>query len=309
MGSTDPPIHGALTALDRAPDWLSSAPLTVDAMRGRVFLVQFWTYSCINWLRTLPYVRAWAERYTDRGLMVVGAHAPEFGFEHDLDNVRRAARELGVDHPVVIDNDFAIWRAFDNHYWPALYLVDGDGRVRYTHFGEGAYEESERAIQRLLGLDEPIRGVDAGGLAEAADFATLRSPETYVGFARGERRRDGSVDGLALNEWTLAGDWSVGEEAAVLASGAGSLAYRFEARDANVVLAPPDSGAAVRFTVTLDGRPPGDAHGLDADASGAGTLDEPRMYQLVRQPGRIHPRTFEIAFSDPGARAYVLTFG
>ena len=295
-----------LSALDRAPVWLNSEPLTADGLRGRVVLVDFWTYSCINWLRTLPYVRAWHERYGERGLVVVGAHAPEFGFEHHLGNVRHATGELGVGYPVVIDNDFSIWRAFENHYWPAVYLLDGDGRVQFHHFGEEAYEETERAIQRLLGVDgEPVR-VDAGGLAEAADWDALRSPETYVGYARGERRTE---DARALNDWALTGDWSVGEEAAVLEAAAGSIAYRFQARDLNLVLTPAEAGAPVRFAVRLDGQPPGDAHGLDVDASGEGIVSEPRMYQLVRQRGAIGERTFEITFHDPGVRAYVFTFG
>ena len=298
-----------LDALDHAPVWLNSEPLTADGLRGRVVLVDFWTYSCVNWLRTLPYVRAWDERYRDRGLVVVGVHAPEFGFEHDLDNVRRAARELGVGYPVVIDNDFAIWRSFDNHYWPAVYLVDRDGPVRFHHFGEGSYEETERAIQQLLGVDEETVRVDAGGLAEAADWDTLGSPETYVGHARGERRTDASADGLALNQWALAGNWSVGEEAAVLEAAGGSIAYRFQARDLNLVLAPPASGGPVRFAVTLDGQPPGDSHGVDVDESGEGAVAEPRMYQLVRQQGAVAERHFEITFQDPGARAYVFTFG
>jgi thiol-disulfide isomerase/thioredoxin len=295
-----------LSALDDAPVWLNSEPLTAEALRGRVVAVDVWTYTCINWLRTLPYLRAWHERYGERGLVVVGVHAPEFSIEHELDNVRRAAEELGVGYPVVIDNDFRIWRAFDNHYWPALYLVDGEGRVRFHHFGEGAYGEIERAIQALLGIDEELARVDAGGLAEAADWDTLRSPETYVGYARGERRSGGPAERLALNQWALAGDWSVGEEAAVLEAVPGSLAYRFQARDLNLVLAPP--GAPVRFSVRLDGRPPGDAHGLDIDESGEGTVSEPRMYQLIRQRDGAG-RTFEITFQEPGVRAYVFTFG
>jgi thiol-disulfide isomerase/thioredoxin len=303
------PTHSALAALDGAPVWLNSEPLAADGLRGRVVLVDIWTYSCVNWLRTLPYVRAWDERYRDRGLVVVGVHAPEFGFEHDLDNVRRAVGELGVDYPVVIDNDFAIWRSLDNHYWPALYLVDGDGRVRFHHFGEGAYEETERAIQELLGVDEATVDVDADGLAEAADWDTLGSPETYLGDARGERRSHGSADGLALNQWALAGTWSVGGEAAVLDAAGGSIAYRFQARDLNMVLEPPPSGAPVRFAVKLDGQPPGDARGLDIDESGEGAVAEPRMYQLVRQRGAVAQRDFEITFLDPGVRAYVFTFG
>ncbi len=307
MSVTDP-ARSALSALDGAPVWLNSEPLTAEGLRGRVVLVDFWTYSCVNWLRTLPYVRAWHERYRDRGLVVVGVHAPEFGFEHELDNVRRAAGELDVGYPIVIDNDFTIWRSFGNRAWPALYLVDGDGRVRFRHLGEEAYEETERAVQQLLGVADELVRVDAGGLAEAADWGALRSPETYLGHARGERRADRPAD-LALNQWALAGEWSVGEEAAVLDAGPGSIAYRFEGRDVNLVLAPPASGAPVRFTVLLDGEPPGAAHGLDVDESGDGTLSEPRMHQLVRQRGPIRRRTFEIAFDGPGVHAYVFTFG
>ena len=219
MSVTDP-ARSALSALDGAPVWLNSEPLTAEGLRGRVVLVDFWTYSCVNWLRTLPYVRAWHERYRDRGLVVVGVHAPEFGFEHELDNVRRAAGELDVGYPIVIDNDFTIWRSFENRAWPALYLVDGDGRVRFRHLGEEAYEETERAVQQLLGVADELVRVDAGGLAEAADWGALRSPETYLGHARGERRADRPAD-LALNQWALAGEWSVGEEAAVLDAAAG----------------------------------------------------------------------------------------
>jgi thiol-disulfide isomerase/thioredoxin len=301
--------HTPLSALDGAPVWLNSDPLTADGLRGRVVLVDFWTYSCVNWLRTLPYVSAWHERYREKGLVVVGAHAPEFGFEHGLDNVRRAARDLRVGYPVVIDNDFAIWRSFENHYWPALYLVDRDGRVRFHHFGEGAYEETEQAIQQLLGVDEETVDVAADGLAEAADWDTLGSPETYLGSARGERRTNLPADELALNRWALAGEWSVGEEAAVPAAPGGSIAYRFKARDLNLVLAPPASGGRVRFVVRLDGRPPGADQGLDVDAAGEGTLSEPRMHQLVRHAGVVSERTFEITFRDAGVRAYVFTFG
>ena len=289
-----------LASLDTAQVWLNSEPLTADALRGRVVAVQFWTYSCVNWLRTLPYVAAWAERYTDRGLVVVGAHAPEFSFEHDLGNVRRAVAEMGIAYPVVIDNEFAIWRAFGNHYWPALYLVDGDGHVRYEHFGEEAYAESEEAIQGLLKFDEDLVRVDAGGLSQAADWASLGSPETYLGGARG----NGPVAGdPSLNEWALTGRWAVGEESTVLEAGPGSLAYRFEGRDLNLVM-----GGTGRFTVRLDGEPPGDDHGIDVNGSGEGALTEPRMYQLVRQRAAAQ-RTFEITFHEPGARAYVFTFG
>jgi len=306
--ATTRPMRSPLSALDGAPTWLNSEPLTAEALRGRVVLVDFWTYSCVNWLRTLPYVRAWDQKYRDRGLTVVGAHAPEFGFEHDLDNVRRAARELGVGYPIVIDNDFTIWRSFDNHYWPAVYLVDRVGQVGFHHFGENSYEETERAIQQLLGVEEATARVDAGGFAEAADWDTLGSPETYLGYASGERRSEPRPDGLALNHWALDGAWSVGEEAAVLDAAGGSVTYRFQARDVNLVLAPPAAGAAVRFAVRVDGQPPGDAHGIDVDAAGEGTVSEPRMYQLIRQREAAQ-RDFQITFLDAGVRAYVFTFG
>jgi thiol-disulfide isomerase/thioredoxin len=302
------PIHSDLSALDRAPVWLNSEPLTAAELRGRVVLVDIWTYSCVNWLRTLPYVRAWAERYRDRGLVVVGVHCPEFGFEHDLENVRHASRQLNVAYPVVIDNDFAIWQSLANRYWPAVYLVDRDGRIRFHHFGEGNYEETERAIQELLGIDEETVRVDAGGLAEAADWDTLRTGETYVGYGRGVGRVDSPAH-LALNHWTLSGDWTIEEESAVLGAAGGSVTFRFHARDLNLVLAPPASGAPVSFTVLLDGQPPGDDHGLDANELGEGTVEEPRMYQLVRRRGATAQRNFEITFHDPGVRAYVFTFG
>jgi hypothetical protein len=295
-----------LSQLDHATEWLNSPPLTADGLHGNVVAVQFCTYSCINWIRTLPYVRAWVDAYGDRGLVVVGAHAPEFSFERELDGVRRAMASMRVAHPVVLDNDYAIWRSFDNHYWPALYLVDGDGRLRYEHFGEGAYEETEAKIRQLLSAGgEPVR-VEARGIEAAADWDAVRSPETYVGSARGERPAGDRAD-LGLNEWALRGPWTVEAEAAVLATAPGSLAFRFHARDLNLVLTP--SGDEVRFTVRLDGRPPGDAHGLDVDEEGLGVLSEPRMYQLARQPGPVSERTLEIEFHDPGVRAYVFTFG
>lgn len=299
----------ALVPLDRATTWLNSQPLTVDATRGRVVLVNFWTYSCVNWIRTLPYLRAWAQRYTNRGFVVVGVHAPEFSFEHVLDNVRRAIGQLRVEYPVVIDNEFVIWRAFDNHYWPATYLVDGDGLVRFHHFGEEAYEETERAIQRLLGIHAALTQVDAGGLTAAAEWGKLRSPETYLGSARGEPRSDQPADALTLNQWILSGPWNVEEESAVLEAAPGSIAYRFEGRDLNLVLAPADVRRPPRFSVRLDGRPPGEDHGLDVDSSGAGAVGEPRMYQLIRHRGSRRRRTFEITFHDPGVHAYVFTFG
>jgi hypothetical protein len=227
-------------------------------------------------------------------------HSPEFGFEHDLDNVRRAVDELGVRYPVVLDNHFAIWQSLGNRFWPAVYLVDRDARVGFHHFGEGNYEETERAIQQLLAIDEETVRVEAGGVAEAADWDTLASPETYVGFARGQRRIRARADGLALDQWALDGAWSVGEEEAVLGTAGGSIAYRFHARDLNLVLGPPAAAAPIRFTVLLDGRPPGDDHGLDIDESGKGSISEPRMYQLVRQRRGITERTFEITFLAPG---------
>ena len=306
--STTRPIHSDLSALDRAPVWLNSEALTAGELRGRVVLVDIWTYSCVNWLRTLPYVSAWAERYRDRGLVVVGVHCPEFGFEHDLDNVRHATRQLGVDYPVVIDNDFAIWQSLSNRFWPAVYLVDRDGRTRFHHFDEGNYEETERAIQQYLGIDEETVRVDAGGLAEAADWDILRSGETYIGYGRGAGRVDSPAH-LALNHWALSGDWAIHEESAVLNAARGSVTFRFHARDLNLVLAPPPSGAPVSFAVLLDGQPPRHDHGLDINELGEGTIDEPRMYQLVRQRGDAAERDFEITFLDPGVRAYVFTFG
>jgi thiol-disulfide isomerase/thioredoxin len=295
-----------LASLDRAPGWLNSEPLTADALRGRVVVVDVWTYSCVNWLRTLPYVRAWSERYADHGLVVVGVHAPEFGFEHDLDNVRRAAADLGVDYPVVIDNDFAIWRAFENHYWPALYVVDRDGRVSFSHAGEEAYEEIERAIQAALGVELDLVQVHAAGISAPAEWSTLRTPETYVGSARAERRSRLGPGELALNQWSLTGPWRVGEESAVLEAPGGSIALRYEGRDLNLVMAADD---AVRFSVLVDGRPPGADRGLDVEESGVGTVSEPRLYQLVRQRGGARQCTVEVRFLDPGVAAYVFTFG
>jgi thiol-disulfide isomerase/thioredoxin len=299
----------ALAPLDRAPVWLNSEPLTAAGLAGRVVLVDFWTYSCVNWLRTLPYVRAWSAKYADRGLTVVGVHAPEFAFEEDLDNVRRAVADLDVPYPVVTDNDFAIWRAFDNHYWPAVYLADGSGRVRFQHFGEEAYAETEHAIQQLLGIEDDVVEVEAGGVAAPADWVALRSPETYVGYGRGTGPSGRSPRDLGLNQWTVTGAWSFDQEHALLEEGPGSIAFRFEARDLNLVMTPPAAGGAARFSVLLDGEPAGADGGVDVDASGAGVVAEPRMYQLVRQRGPVRPRTFELRFEEPGASAFVFTFG
>jgi hypothetical protein len=298
-----------LAALDAETQWIGSEPLTAAGLRGKVVAVQFGTYSCINWIRTLPYIRAWARTYRARGLVVVGVQTPEFGFEREIGGVRRALAAMGVDYPVVLDNAYAIWSAFDNRYWPALYVLDGDGLVRYHHFGEGAYEESERSIQALLGVDGGTVDAEVSGIELAADWDGLRSPETYVGSARGERRAGDGARALGLNQWALSGRWAVEDEAALLEAAGGSLAFRFGARDLNLVLTPPASGAAVRFEVRLDGEAPGAAHGGDVDETGAGTVDEPRLYQLVRQPDAGADRTFEITFLDPGVRAYVFTFG
>ena len=298
-----------LAALDAETQWIGSEPLTAAGLRGKVVAVQFGTYSCINWIRTLPYIRAWARTYRARGLVVVGVQTPEFGFEREIGGVRRALAAMGVDYPVVLDNAYAIWSAFDNRYWPALYVLDGDGLVRYHHFGEGAYGESERSIQALLGVDGGTVDAEVSGIELAADWDGLRSPETYVGPARGERRAGDGARALGLNQWALSGRWAVEDEAALLEAAGGSLAFRFGARDLNLVLTPPAPGAAVRFEVRLDGEAPGAAHGGDVDEAGAGTVDQPRLYQLVRQPDPGLDRTFEIRFLDPGVQAYVFTFG
>jgi thiol-disulfide isomerase/thioredoxin len=320
-------VEDPVPSLGGATGWLNSMPLTAAELRGRVVLVDFWTFTCINWIRTLPYVRAWAEKYADDGLVVIGVHTPEFGFEHDVENVRRAAQAMGVEYPIAIDNDYAIWRAFDNHYWPALYFVDPRRSIRAHQFGEGRYEESERILQRLLqeagadGVSADLAAVDADGVAAAADWGTLRTPETYVGYLRAESFA--SAGGLIpeqrsvydlprrlrLNAWALAGDWTVRGQPAVLNEPGGRVAHRFQARDLNLVMASPARGAPVRFRVSLDGRPPREAHGLDVDEAGDGTLSEGRLYQLIRHPGPVAQRTFEIEFLDPGAEVYVFTFG
>jgi thiol-disulfide isomerase/thioredoxin len=299
----------------------------VAGLRGRVVLVNFWTYTCINWLRTLPYVRAWAEKYQDQGLVIIGVHTPEFDVEHDLDNVRRAVTDLRVDYPVAVDNDYAIWSAFDNHYWPALYLVDAQGQIRHHQFGEGEYEQSEMILQQLLseagsgGIGQDLVSVEPGGVEAAADWASLWSPENYLGYQRTENfaSSNGAVldtpqvyaapERLRLNHWALAGDWTVKPEAIVLNQAEGRIVYRFHARDLHLVMGPPGRGTPVRFRVLLDSQPPGAAHGADVDDQGNGTVRKPRLYQLVRQPGPVTDRTFEITFLDPGVQAYAFTFG
>ena len=327
FGRTHAPAPDALPREGRSPDfggatgWLNSPALGPDDLRGKVVLVNFWTYTCINWLRTLPYVRAWAERYADRGLVVVGVHTPEFPVEHDFENVRRLVPRLEVDYPVAADSDYAVWDAFSNHYWPALYLVDQEGTIRYHHYGEGRYEESERAIQQLLGAEEEPVSVVGLGLEAEADWDHLRSPETYLGYARGERfASPGKAVGneraayeipedLRTNMWALAGEWTIRPDAVVSHEAGGRLAYRFDARDVHLVMAPPARDAEARFKVLLDGEPPGAAAGDDIDEQGNGVLSEPRLHQLVRQPGRVEDRTFEITFDEPGVAAYAFTFG
>ena len=316
-----------LSSLSRATGWLNSEPLTAAGLRGRVVLVDVWTYTCVNWLRTLPYVRAWAEKYKDQGLVVIGVHSPEFPFERDLDNVRRAAKDMRVSYPSAIDNDFAIWRAFDNRYWPALYLVDANGRIRHHQFGEGGYEQSERAIQKLLaeagvgGIGHDLVSVDARGLEVAADWGDLKSPENYLGYEFNENfASPGGVvldksrlyavpERLKLNHWALLGDWTVRERVVVLNKASGRIAYRFHARDLNLVMGPAARGTSVRFRVLIDGKPPGAAHGGDVDEQGNGTVSEQRTYQLIRQPKPIADRQFEIEFLDAGVEAFDFTFG
>ncbi len=303
-----------LDSLASATSWINSPPLSAEALRGRIVVVQFWTYSCVNWIRTAPYARAWARKYRDQGVVVIGVHAPEFEFERQLANVRWAAGLFAVDYPVAVDNDFAIWRAFDNGYWPALFVIDGQGRVRYRHFGEGEYERSERVIQELLAEvqdrdpAEDVVSVAAAGPEAPADWASVRSPETYLGSARSENRVSPDAR-LRLNEWSLGGDWTVHPQAAVLDGADGRITYRFHARDLNLVMTPGPDGKPVRYSVLIDGHAPGSAHGSDVDEQGHGVVSEPRMYQLIRQPGAVAERRFEIRFLDPGVRVYVFTFG
>jgi thiol-disulfide isomerase/thioredoxin len=303
-----------MPSLGGATAWLNSEPLDPAGLRGQVVLVDFWTLTCINWLRTAPYVRAWAQAYRDDGLVVIGVHTPEFAFEHDIDLVRAATRERGIDHPVAVDNEYEVWRAFDNHYWPALYVVDSDGAIRDSHFGEGRYEKSERLLQRLLGIDRELVSVEGQGVEAAADWDHLRSPETYLGYERGEhvdlptRSRDELPERLRLDHWALAGTWTVEPEDVVLDQGSGSVAFRFSARDAHLVLSSA-SREPIPFRVLLDGEAPGRSHGVDIDDQGNGVLDEGRLYQLVRQAGEVRERTVAITFLQPGARAHVFTFG
>lgn len=301
-----------IDSLDNAAQWLNSEPLTGAGLRGKVVLVQFWTYTCINWIRTLPYVRAWAERYGRHGLVVVGVHAPEFPFERDLDNVRDAARDMRVEYPIVIDNDFAIWSGFSNRFWPALYFVDAEGTARHHHFGEGEYESSERVLQQLLteagaeDVGSEVVTVVGEGVEAAPDWGAIRSPETYLGMGA---RRNVPTEALALNDWTLTGEWNTAHQAAMLIGAEGRIAYRFHARDVHLVMGPAQRGASVPFRVLVDGQAPGDAHGVDVDENGGGEVTQQRLYQLVRQRGPVGESTFEITFLVPGVEAYAFTFG
>ena len=299
-----------MPVLDGATEWLNTKSLEPADLRDHVVLVDFWTLTCINWLRTEPYVRAWSQAYRDDGLIVIGVHTPEFSFEHDIDRVRQAIESRSIDYPVAVDNDYAIWNAFDNHYWPALYFVDAEGIIRDHHFGEGRYEQSERVIQRLLGVERERVVVDALGVEAEADWDHLRSPETYLGSARSERlaSADGLPEHLRSNHWALAGQWTVEHEQVVLDQAGGSIAFRFHARDAHLVLSS-GSSEPIPFRVLLDGEAPGRSRGLDVDEAGNGRLREGRLYQLVRARDAVRERTLEITFLEPGAEAYVFTFG
>ncbi|AZO36408.1 MAG: redoxin domain-containing protein [Mesorhizobium sp.] len=316
-----------LASIERANEWLNSPPLTPAALRGKVILVSFWTYTCINWMRVQPYLRAWGEKYKGQGLVVIGVHSPEFRFERNIDNVRREVKALGVEYPVAVDSEGAIWRGFNNNYWPAFYFIDAQGYVRDQHFGEGSYEQSEMIIRRLLaeagaqGIGSELVSVDAGGLEAAADKANLKSPENYVGYKRtqGFVSPGGAVRNklhlyeapaqLQLNEWALAGGWTMGSDGASLKEPNGNITYRFHARDLHLVMGPASPGTSVKFRVLIDGQPPGRSHGLDVDEQGNGTVSEQRLFQLIRQQGPITDRQFEIIFLTPGAEVFCFTFG
>jgi thiol-disulfide isomerase/thioredoxin len=301
------PSEGRLASFEGAAGWLNSPPLTPEELRGSVVLVDFWTYTCINWLRTAAFVRAWADRYADDGLVVVGVHTPEFPFERNVDNVRRAVEAMDVRYPVALDPDYAVWEAFANRYWPAAYIADREGRIRHHQFGEGGYGEQEGVIQGLLGVDGELVSVEPAGFEAQADWEHLKSPETYLGSQQSTSQAP--PGDLTLNEWSLAGDWRVEPRAAVLADGDGRLSFRFHARDVHLVMGPREPGAEVPFRVLVDGEAPADAHGLDVGEDGRGTLSEQRLHQLIRQPGRIEDRTLELDFPEAGVEAYCFTFG
>jgi thiol-disulfide isomerase/thioredoxin len=321
------PVEGRLPSFDGATGWLNSEALTPEGLRGRIILVDFWTYTCVNWLRTLPYVRAWATKYRDEGLTVIGVHTPEFGFERNIDNVVAQSRALGVEYPIAVDSDYGVWRAFANHFWPAVYIADAEGQIRYHHFGEGEYAATEMVIQQLLldagagGIDQDLVMVEPRGLEVAADWRTLQSPETYVGY----RQRTGfaSEDAtrfdaphvyaatreLPLNRWDLTGNWTVAAHAAVLNEPGGRLAFQFHARDLNLVMGPASKGASIPFRIFLDGEVADGAHGSDVASDGRGIVTDQRTYQLIRQTGAVGERLFEVEFLDRGVEAYCFTFG
>jgi thiol-disulfide isomerase/thioredoxin len=321
------PLEGRLASFDGATGWLNSEPLTPEGIRERVVLVDFWTYTCVNWLRTLPYVRAWAAKYRDDGLTVSGVLTPEFGFERNIDNVVAQSRNLGVEYPIAVDSDYAVWRAFANHFWPAIYIADAEGRIRHHHFGEGEYAQTEMAIQQLL-LDAGAHDIDQGlvmveprGLEVAADWRTLQSPETYAGYGQSpgfasedvaafdEPHVYGTRTRLPLNYWDLSGSWTVARHAAVLNEAGGRVAFQFHARDLNLVMGPSSRGASIPFRVFLNGQVADDALGSDVESDGGGIVRDQRTYQLIRQPGRIADHLFEIEFLDAGVEAYCFTFG
>jgi thiol-disulfide isomerase/thioredoxin len=315
-------FEGKVPSLDGATEWLNSEPLTAEGLRGHVVAFDFWTFTCINWIRTAPYRRAWYEKYRDQGFILIGVHTPEFPFEQDVDSIRTHVEEMRIAYPVAVDSDYGIWRAFSNNYWPALYVADAEGAIRFHHYGEEGYEESERVIQELLDVPRTDPVVVATEGAEApADWETLQSPETYLGSDRGERfaspggaaweepRTYETPSPLPLNRWALSGEWTFGRKAAHLNEAGGSLAYRFRARDVNLVMGPAHGRQPVRFQVRIDGSPPGAARGVDVDERGEGIAHDRRMFQLVREPGEVGEQTFEITFLEPGAEAYVFTFG
>jgi hypothetical protein len=320
-------VEGELPDFDGATRWLNSEPLRPADLRGKVVVVQFCTYSCVNWLRTLPYVRAWVDQYRDDGLVMIGAHSPEFPFEHDVEKVQPALDAMGVDYPIAMDNEFAIWRAFANQAWPALYFIDAEGRIRHHHFGEEDYERSEQVIQQLLAeaghddVEEGLVSVEPGGVELGADWDTLESPETYVGYQRlaGFASPTGvepdrsqvyaEAPRLELNQWSLSGDWTIGNQITTLNESGGRITFRFHGRDLNLVMGREADAGSVPFRVTVDGEPPNGAGGLDVDDEGNGVIAEDRLYQLIRETGPIRDRTFEIMFLDAGAQAYVFTFG
>jgi len=320
-------VEGNFPSLAGAIGWLNSQPLKSTDLRGKVVVVDFWTYTCVNWRRTLPYVRAWAEKYKEQRLVVIGVHTPEFSFEKELGNIRQAIKDMRIDYPVAIDSDYSVWGAFNNQYWPALYIIDAQGRIRYHHFGEGEYEQSERVIQQLLAengsgsVSHELATVHPQGAEVAADWATLRSPESYIGTeqarnfaspngALSDRSRDyASPPRLDLNQWAVSGNWTIGKEAAVLNKAGGRILYRFHARDVNLIMGPALRGTSIRFRVRVDGKAPGPSHGVDVDEQGNGTLSEQRLYQLIRQSAPFMDRLFEIEYLDPGAQAFDFTFG